>query len=600
MLTPADANVVDYVLDLPESAQRKLFLDLSVEDRLALGALLDERRENPHFKYRNQHLDFVKFGLGEGTWSGQNEILDAVDKYQKVVVIATHNIGKSHISSRVVLGTGCAWPVGLARITTTASNYRQVSNVLWPYIRRTHFQYSLPGEVAQSPQWKIGNELIADGFSAAASDETATQGMHANGEFLLVVDEAGGISDILGRAFNSLLTSDDSHALVIGNAPTDRENSWFETICKPDSGWHVITIDAYDTPNFPKPNGQKLTSPAEVREWEKRYAEDPTDPVCASMYESTDVCTTCPPTIERHNVAKHLTSVKWVEDIYNEFGPDSAYYIARVLARFPKNIASKTLPMSWLESAMVPIQIERDHWIATLTPKPIKLGVDIASGGGDELAIGWKMGRAAWVGATTAGDAISSPTVAAKFILAEIVKAEQYHEAHGITERVKVKYDAIGIGWAMGGILETFREMGRHNAVLIPVNVAEKAADVEAFGIQRNEMWWNLRQYIEPNMPIPGVFDMAGQQQYESYAQLFLSPKDLRQLNEPNFIMRGSKVLIEGKDAIRKRSNHSPDRAECILLAWYEPPNQPMERHADSLSGLEVTGENQWNFDTVQ
>lgn len=560
-MTLLDANpLLDVLMEMNESERVEIARGLTPEDRASIVMLARELRDHPLYAYRGDHRGFVKNGLKEGTWSGQDQILEAVDLYHKVVVVATHNIGKSHISSRVALGTGSTWQPGLARITTTATNYRQVKNILWPYIRRTHAQYRLPGEVLKSPIWQIGNELIADGFSAQASDETATQGMHANGEMRLIVDEAGGISDILGRAFNSLLTSDNAYALVIGNAPTDREGSWFERICQPDSGWHVIRISAFDTP--------------------------------FATGEQTDFCTTCPPTIERHRVAKHLTSERWVREVEREFGKDSPYYIARVLAQFPRNISSKTLPMGWLETAMVD---ESKHvkaeWLAALAPGPIRLGVDIASDGGDELAIAWVMGLKSWIDSTTAGPAIASAREAAKFILASIQKAEKYHEANGIAERVKVKLDAIGLGWGVMGLLEEYREQGRHNAIIIGVNVSEKASDPEKYINQRAEMWWSMREWIEPQTGTDP--DVVG----EPLGQVYIGMRELAQLNGPTYTVKNGRIQIEAKAHMRDRGIRSPDRAESILLAYFEPPHR--EIAVPDTYGPDLSQVNQWDLGSL-
>jgi hypothetical protein len=562
-LAAPEDTILNRILGMTPELRRAVMLPLEPEERDHIAQLIQERIDNPFFRFRGNHRGFVKDGLGEGTWSIQDQILSAVDKYKRVVVVATHSIGKSHIGSRVVLGTGCTWQPGLARITTTATNYRQVSNILWPYIRRTHNQYHLPGEVLKSPQWKIGNELIGDGFSAAASDETATQGMHANGEMLLVVDEAGGISDILGRAFNALLTNEDAHALVFGNAPTDREGSWFERICQQDSGWHVIRVSAFDTPAF--------------------------------TGEETDTCTTCPPTIVQHRVSKHLTSKEWVEEVAREFGTDSAFYIARVLAQFPKNVSSKTLPMAWLESAFVDnTKVTKEEFIASLPPKAIRLGVDIASDGGDELAIAWVMGLNAWIGDATSGSAIASPRQAAQFILNQIQLAEQFHEKHGIAERVRLKYDAIGIGWAMGGILEEYRDQGRHNAELIPVDVSEKSSEPEKYAQQRSEMWWRMREWIEPTEDT-GEVDPKGQRVMAPLAQLYMGMRELAQLNAPSYTVKNGRIQIETKESMRKRGRRSPDRGEAFLLGFFEPP-QHVISVPDSY-GPDLSQVNEWNLD---
>lgn len=558
--------ITELLLEDPVELQRIMHA-LSMDDRIILGKLLDDRIKNPMFAYRGDHHGFVVSGLREGTWSGQDEILKAVDKYTKVVVIGTHGFGKSHISARVVLGTGSTWPVGLARITTTATTFRQVANVLWPYIRRTHVHHNLPGIVSFSPQWKIGDELIADGFSSANSDETATQGMHANGEMLLVVDEAGGISDTLGGAFNALLSNPGAHALVIGNAPTDRENSWFERICQPGSGWHVIRVSAFDTPAFT----------GEVTGW----------------------CTVCPDTIEKHRVSTHLTSRDWVQSVKDEFGTDSAFYIARVLAQFPRNVISKTLPLGWLEIAQVDPAGENvpdlDTWRETLPVRPLRLGCDIASDGGDELVVAIAQGVNGWVANSTSGPAIGSARQAAQFILAEINKAEEWHERHDIKDPVVCKLDSIGIGWGVQGLLEEYGDQGRHHAVIVGVNVAETASEPEKYMNQRAEMWWSFRTWIEP-VTDTGEVDPMGKPILDTIGKFYMGMRELAQLNAPGYSVKNGRIAIEKKEDMRKRGQRSPDRAEAILIALFEPPRKTLSVPSVGDDTI-LMKENEWNLD---
>ena len=327
---------------------------------------------------------------------------------------------------------------------------------------------------------------------------------------------------------------------MIGNAPTDREGSWFEQICKPDSGWHVITISAFDTPAY--------------------------------TGEETDWCTTCPPTIDKHRVSKHLTDPEWVKQVEDEFGKDSPFYIARVEAKFPKGTTVKTLPLGWLEAAQVDAtKVTKSEFIESVPPGPIQLGVDVASDGGDELVVAWLQSEHMWIGDATSGPAIASPRAAAQFVLAQIVQAELMHKAMGITQPVRVKYDAIGLGWGMGGILDEYREQGRHSAELIPVDVSEAASEPEKYVSQKAEMWWSFREWIEPTK-MTGETDEHGQPVRVPLLTIHLSMRELAQLNEPSYKVRNGRIQIETKESIKKRGRRSPDRAEAMLLARYDPP----------------------------
>lgn len=102
-------------------------------------------------------------------------------------------------------------------------------------------------------QWKIptiaGIDFAAAyGIAAAPTAEDAVQGIHA-ANVLLVVDEAGGISQTIGQNMVGLLTGDNAAMVAIGNPPTDNEGSWFERLCAADRT-SLIRIAAGSTPNF--------------------------------------------------------------------------------------------------------------------------------------------------------------------------------------------------------------------------------------------------------------------------------------------------------------------------------------------------------------
>jgi hypothetical protein len=67
------------------------------------------------------------------------------------------------------------------------------------------------------------------------------------------VDEACGVPKSIFDAVDSLATNSNARVLAIGNP--DDPASHFAQICKPGSGWHVITVSAFDTPAY---TGEKV------------------------------------------------------------------------------------------------------------------------------------------------------------------------------------------------------------------------------------------------------------------------------------------------------------------------------------------------------
>jgi len=195
--------------------------------------------------------------LGTFLWSKQKEILEAIRDYPLVAVKAAHDVSKSHTAS--VAGTWWldAHPLGSAFLVTTAPSWPQVEAILWREIRRRHQEGRLPGRITLDCKWHMGQpgagradsseELIAFGRKPADYDEYTFQGIHAR-YFMAILDEAGGIPEWLWNAVLALATNENARVLAIGNP--DDPNSHFAQICKPGSGWKVMTISAFDSPNF--------------------------------------------------------------------------------------------------------------------------------------------------------------------------------------------------------------------------------------------------------------------------------------------------------------------------------------------------------------
>lgn len=518
---------------------KQLLLALEPDQRAYLASLVENELANPWRKYEEDPIKFIEEGLGETLWSKQKEIVESVRDNKRTAVPACHAPGKSHIAARIIAWWVAVHPIGTAQVVTTATTFRQVRNILWPHIRRVANKLDLGGEV-NTVDWKINNELVAFGFSPGDNDETAIQGIHAP-HLLVVVDEAGGLSQVLGNALEALMTGGHTRLLLLGNPPTDNEDSWFEKACNSDL-YNVIPIGAYDTPNF--------------------------------TGEPSGICKSCPSSVAAHSVATHLVDHEWVKDVINEFGEESAFVEARVHARFPRIAGNKTVPYGWLEKA---IQNE-----TPLESNKIKLGVDIAADGGDEFVVAWADGYKGTVRHRSSGSANANPVDVAGQVLEQIRLAEEVHKQRQIKEPVLVKVDSIGLGWGVTGILKRWKDEQRHSAIVIGVNVAERAKEQGKFHNQRAEMWWNFRTLVQP---------IESEQGLRQDVALDVDTKTLAQLSGPTYKSDSTgRIVIESKKDMKRRGMSSPDRAEAILLAFYDPPGS----HYGSIEFVSITQTNDW------
>jgi hypothetical protein len=475
--------------------------------------------------------------LGESLWSKQIEIAHSVVENQRTAVSACHAPGKSHLAARIVSWWIASHAPGTALAITIAPTHRQVRNIIWPHIRRCAYIAKLPGEVL-TQTWKINGDLVAYGFSPSPYDEAATQGIHAP-NLLIVVDEAGGIGETVGRALEALMTGGNTRLLLLGNPPTDQEDGWFER-CYTSPLYHTIQIGAYDTPNF--------------------------------TGETVGICKTCPPQVEEHLITKHLVDQRWVDDVISEFGADSPFVEARVWARFPRSSANKVIPFAWCEKS-----IENEDPIPS---EAIRLGIDIAADGGDEFVIAEADGYVTKVIHRSSGSANENAVDVAKMCMDQIHAAEAKHAERGISEPVKVKIDTIGVGWGVVSMLQKWSDEGRHKGKIVPVNVAERAKDPEKFRNIRAELWWNGRTLLQPRPD--GSQDV----------RLDNDRKVMSQLAGPTFKSDSSgRIQIESKVDMKRRGVSSPDRAEAVLLALYEPPG----RNIPNVSPIVIGQENQFS-----
>ncbi|GIH95416.1 LAGLIDADG family homing endonuclease [Planobispora siamensis] len=452
-------------------------------------------------------------------------------------------------ASRALLWFALTRPPGQVQVITMAPTWRQVARLLWTEVRFAHGRASLPGTVdmvqMKLPMFDGHDEVVAYGLSGAPTNEHGVQGIHKQ-ELLLIVDEAGGISHVIGNNLRGMTSTDGSHMLAIGNPPSDEEGSWFEGLCSRPEEALCIPISAFDTPG--------------------------------ASGEDAPVCRTCLGTVAPHKVTKHLVKPSWITETIAEHGEDSAYVQSKVYARFPRGGPNRVLPSVWVDEAATSAEPDDDDYV----PLPalgladesgtwmvrrrawIRLGVDVASDGGDELVIARCVGDLLTIQHTSAGSANANQVDVAGQVLAEIRKAEALRAALGTRDPIRVKVDAIGLGWGVVSTLQRWGEEGVHDAEIVGVDVSE-GTDREPDGetlkpnLKRDEMWLAMRALLRPTG--------HGQQ-----LRLRVDARTLAQLRSPLMgTNSGGKTVVESKKKMRLRGLSSPDRAEAALLSVYEP-----------------------------
>jgi hypothetical protein len=532
---------------------------------------------------------FVEDVLGEAIWSKQREVLDSVVHNKRTAVPAGFGVGKTWLAGRLVGWAGAVHAPGTIVIVTTATRFRQVRNQLWgPHIRKVVARAKLPGW-CDTTQWKIptihGNEaIVAYGFTAPSNDEAAMQGIHGTPKLLLIVDEAGGIARLIGTGTNNLLTG-DAAMLAIGNPPADDPHSWFEDLCgeghDPDEqGTVTIPIRVVDSP--------------------------------AITGERVPYCTDCPPGADRHTIALHLPDQAWVERTIREHGPDAPYVQSKVYAKFPKGGANKAIPLAFIEAAVAKpdpdpaldptyvrlCDLGLDGEDATHTVRRgawVRLGIDVAADGGDEVTVYRLVGDALEFRHASAGAVNINQVDVAERLLEHVKAAERLAQALGSKAPVRVKIDRNGIGHGVHSMLQRWGEDGQHSAQIVGVMVSEAVektredpGQIFQPSIKRDEMWLAARALMQPTHTrgVDGRGDDGEDEGGYGRLRLRTDHKCTIQMSSPNLgtNSRGQSV-VESKKSMRARGLKSPDRADGALLAIYEPVDLRDSRRYGILGG---------------
>lgn len=397
--------------------------------------------------------DFVREQLGEHPWSIQQRIMNSVRDNRRTAVPSCHGAGKSFISARIAAWWLSRFKPGEAFVVTSAPTGRQVRAILWREIGRAHSKGNLAGKTNQTEWWMpiegSKDEMVAFGMKPSDYDPTAFQGIHAR-YVLVIFDEACGIPTALWEAADSLISNDESRFLAIGNP--DDPKSEFANVCKPGSGWSVIHISAYDTPNL---TGEQV------------------------------------PELMKHVLVGKL----WVEEKLRKWGVNNPLYISKVLGQFPLVADDGLIPAAWITAAQernLEPETEDEKKIAAETWKT-ELGVDVG-GGGDKNIVAKKWGPIVRV---IRRDQEPNTMVSCGKLINDIRE----------TGATLAKVDEIGIG---RGMAERAVEL---DAPVLGVNVGSAPKDKESFVNLRAEGYWLLRErFQEGQMDIdPNDDDLAGQ-----------------------------------------------------------------------------------------
>lgn len=473
------------------------------EDELGLdGARIEAYRASPAL-YADEVLQ-VRW------WAKQSEITNALLAHRRVLVKASHAVGKTHVAAGLI-----NWHFDCFRpsITiSTAPTQRQVVDVLWKEVRMQ--RRGRPGLLPRAPRLETSPEHFAVGYTTR--DQAAFQGRHSE-RVLIVFDECVGIDAPLWEEAEGMMTGDGCLWLAICN-PTDTSSRAYE---EDASGrFHVVTVSALEHPNIAAElRGERPPFPAAIRlSWLEEQIRRNCTPVALEDRSAGDI----------------------------EFPPGGGLALrpgpifeSRVLGRWPSQASYSV----WHEAAWERCVAERP---GSSDPGPTVIGCDVARYGDDYTSIVVRRGPSVLHHETHNG--WNTAQVAGR--LRQL--CHEFAAPGEAPERVEVVVDDDGVG---GGVVDqrggfSFRGCG----------AGTRAIRDRDYPNRRSELWFATQERASR-----GDLDLSGLPD----ATLRLLR---RQAMAPRWHLDAEgRRVVEPKHETKKRLGRSPDDMDALNLAFTDP-----------------------------
>lgn len=477
-----------------------------------IGELL-EHQENARSieefeRYADDPVGFITEVLGDDLTEAQTEVAEAVRSHLQVAVRGCHGSGKDWLAARLAL-----WWVytrqGLAILTGPTE--RQVKEILMRReLRRAWRGRRLPGDLFEMAL-RLDNNEQAGILAFTASDPDRFTGHHAPA-VLIVITEGQGVEPEIYEAAQKVLTGEQSRLLVVGNA--NRPIGRFYEIHR-SPAWVKVKISAFDHPNVQ--TGKELIPGAVTRQW--------------------------------------------VDGIEAEYGRDSPFWQAAVLAEFPENADEALVQRSWLEAAARRWEHEHGPLNGALV-----LAVDPARYGADKTALVVRRGRRLheiilWAKASTMETANRvvhaalargmDSTRSGWGTVKDSSSMSRWMRNHlpPNTSSGQIVVDEVGLG---GGVLDRLHELG-WKVEGFNGGASPEGRNADRFSNARAEAYWTIRKLLE-----------------EGAVDLPRDPYLWEELQETRWATNSKgEVQIEPKDMLKAQIGRSPDRADAVVMAFW-------------------------------
>lgn len=468
--------------------------------------------------YADEPIYFVEDIIRASPDGKQRDILRSLRDYPMTSVRSGHGIGKSAVEAWAVIWFLMTRP--FPKIPCTAPTKHQLYDVLWAEISKwLRNAPSLKDEIIWTYERIYMKGYKEEWFAVprTATNPDALQGFHAE-HILYIIDEASGVPDKVFEPVLGAMTGEDVRLLMMGN-PTRLTGFFYDSHNKDREQYSAIHVDGRDSPHV---------------------------------------------------------SRKFVQKIIDMFGMDSDVFRVRVAGQFPKAMPDSLIAMEWCEDA---VGRTVDH-----PGLRVDIGIDVARYGDDSSVLCLVLDKAEALEYEVHHH--NRTTEITGYAVIMIERSANEHPDASI--RVKVDCDGLGVGVYDGlydqkdKIIErVWRERCKREGLdpdsqwqtcqMIPrldLEIVEchfggaggKIDEDDPIGYSNSTglMWGTVRRYLqEGKLALPDDDALFSQLCSRKYT-----------------VGQDGRLELERKEAMKKRGLRSPDIADALALALYDPDNE--------------------------
>lgn len=494
----------------------------------------------------SQYDDPVKFGeevLGEWYTEDVKELMRSVRDNRATIARSSNGVGKSHAAARIALWFFFRYPDSQV-YTAAAPPENNLRMILWGELGRLietykhlfkNFKVNDLNVKRHGKSFLTGVTIPSAG--TPAQREGKFSGKHAP-QMLFICDEADSIPPEVFKGIESCMSGGEIVRLLCMFNPRHESGHLYNLEKKRLA--NVVELTAFRHPNVV--TGENLISGAvdrpttlrRIQEWTRELKDgEKVDSECFEVPDFLVGCESFALSGERHAELK----AGWRKIVEPAFS-----YM--VLGQYPAASDGQLISRSLINNA----RARYDLYVATygeVPPKNVRpiQGIDVAEKGNDSNVSCLRYGS--WVAPLEAWNGIDTLQTAD-------TATDIYHQARALRACV----DGTGVG---AGVAP---QMERNSCEAYGVMVANSPTFEVEEGIfyrLRDQLWWMCREWLRT----------------DTGAMLPDDEELIEELTTPTYDVKGGEIHIMKKDDMKLKLGRSPDKADALVLTFYNEVIEP-------------------------